>query len=784
MKHAHPFVPLLVALLAATAQAAVAPYTLGWWAHGLRAEPVDGQRLFYIQTSHYRAAFDVNHATLTGLDAVQDPLPYGDAVAQSQAPFDALPAAALQSAITLDGTTYTCIRAAAKTDDHTNYPVRLIEGGQFLHHIDILGLEFADADGKRLDVDARLEIAAWPQLWHAALIVTPINATGDAQLTLTCTRDGQAAIRSEEKVTLRAGRAASVRLTWRSPDAPGPLDDLTATDPRAENAPLPNHLDPILGAHVVELPARQWPMAEDLDRLDRYPVTLRNATDTAQTYPLVFSMEGPFQGVTGLCPMLRDAQGNPTGIPVQISKNWHRQPDQRLRYEGPWFHGITEITVPAGETWTGEFAITYARWGGVPAASHAQLCLIGWGGNQRWDQAAIGSFGESICYDPNIGLNRSMIDDVRPLMVRSMNDGQWEWDHNVGGGDFLVYFDPAGARQYLAPIRTAYLSQGPNLTDVVYAGQSADGKIDARIEVFTPRTDDLNRAYHRIRYDVRETMPFSRLAFYQVGADHYNDHQFTTLSRGNADGLTETWEAKRGGKQYHRAPMAVEGESPWIALTGGIRPKTWDKGAWADRGLVVRNWQARLGGQDVPHPWFNTYGTENGPPSANAELVPPPGCTELLPGDFVEADLELLIVPQSAEDYYGPNAALRASLQEHGGSWQPIHRLAQANNAIVTAQLGTITRTLPVQIQVDASSQSAALTLTGGTGHYPLSFTGLHSATGYTLTINGAPVNQAVHGNDYWQTQFDPATHTYTQTYNVPLDGEPREKVITIQPKE
>ena len=59
-------------------------------------------------------------------------------------------------------------------------------------------------------------------------------------------------------------------------------------------------------------------------------------------------------------------------------------------------------------------------WGGVPAASHAQLCLIGWGWNQRWDQAAIGSWGESICYEPEGIQVRCMIDDVRPLMVWSM----------------------------------------------------------------------------------------------------------------------------------------------------------------------------------------------------------------------------------------------------------------------------------------------------------------------------------------------------------------------------
>lgn len=35
------------------------------------------------------------------------------------------------------------------------------------------------------------------------------------------------------------------------------------------------------------------------------------------------------------------------------------------------------------------FILAYARYGGVPAASPAQLSLIGWGHNQFWDGVAI-----------------------------------------------------------------------------------------------------------------------------------------------------------------------------------------------------------------------------------------------------------------------------------------------------------------------------------------------------------------------------------------------------------
>ena len=734
---------------------ALPAHTLGYtfvdWADGLHGHASDGQRLLHVETNHYAAVVDVNRAAIGKYGAVTDAPGYATAVVKNAARFAALPEIAMALTVEADGKRYTCVRAARNVADHANYPIRLIDGGRMLHRFDLLGLEFETPTGERLEGLGRLEASVWPErLW---LTVELPHAV---------------------KLTLRLGdverSVEGTRLTMAYPPADAEPPEVTVTDARAENAPCPVRFDDTFGATVVSLPARQWAMPENLDRLDQFPVIVENTSDHDQVYPIVFAFEESFQGITGLCPMLRDSEGNPTGIPVQISKNWHRLPEQRLLYEGPWFHGATEIPVAAGQTWKGEFSIAYARWGGVPAASHAQLCLIGWGGNQRWDQAAIGSFGESICYDPDVGLNRSHIDDVRPLMVRGMNDGQWEWTNNVGGGNFLMYADHRGKPLPLVGVRAAYLSQGPNLTRVIYAGETSDGKIRSRVEVATPRCNDVNRAYHRIRYDVDAATPFARLAFYQLGADGYNDHQFTTIARGNASGLVEEWTTERGGEHYLREAMPAEGEAPWIVLLGGIRPPQQQKGAWADRALVVRSWKARLGGHDAPLPHFASYGTENGVPSANAELAPPPGLTELLPCDYVEAEIELLVLPQSAEDYYGPNAALRAALAEHGGTWPLPCRFARDGALRIAMSKGTLMRSVPTEIEVEAATQSAECRIAGGVGYVPITFTGLKTPTGYALNADGEAVDQSVHGNDFWQvTPGDDGT--WRITYNLPRDG-------------
>ena len=68
-----------------------------------------------------------------------------------------------------------------------------------------------------------------------------------------------------------------------------------------------------------------------------------------------------------------------------------------------------------------------------------------------------------------------------------------------------------------------------------------------------------------------------------------------------------------------------------------------------------------------------------------------------------------------------------------------------------------------------------AVTIKGGVGYVPIRFEGLDSAHGYELyqRINGQDqkLDQGVHGNDFWQTDYDAQSKTYKITYNLPLDG-------------
>jgi hypothetical protein len=734
-------------------------YTFMWWAHGWR-----GAKVRCYQTGRYGLAMDTAAMRLLRFGTFDQTPGYAAAASLPNDVVLGLPDAFLEITVQVGAKTYRCASGA--------YP-RLIESGRFVQRSDVEGLAFKDDQGGALAAEGRFELVAWPDRLAAHVDIKPHAALSQARASLRFRAGAATVTRESPPGDWPTGQIQTIDAVLFGPPReaePGEVA-VTAWD-LTTKAAVPVRYDRVGGWFRVDVPSL-LPERTDIPQMDRLRVRAANPSASPRAVRLCFAKEDAVPGITGLVPMLRDAEGFPVGIPVQISKNWHRQAERRLRYEGPWLHAFSMLRLPARSQVELEFSLAYGFWGKVPLASHAQLCLVGWGVDQLWDQAAIGSWGESICYDPDVNLQRSLIDDVRPLMVRAMRskNGKWNWTNNVGGGDFLVYHDEQGTKQFLSRMRTAYLSQGPNLTDVVYSGTSADGRIAATLRVSTPRSDDVNRAYHRFRYDVLRPTKFSRLTFYQLGADNYNDHQFRKLARGNEQGLIEEWPAPQGGLRYHRVGIPCPGEVPWFSLH---EAKSGDPegGAWANRGLVIRSWKARLGGQDVP-PTAASYGTDNGVPSANVELTPPPEVRELLPGDYVEGFVELVVLPQFADDYYGPNENLRQSLKKQANTWQPVLRQAVGNNLRIAVDGGRLVQRYPPVVAL-VNARSVEVRITGGLGYVPLSFAGLDNWRGWELCRqqNGVwtRVDQSVFGNDFWQVDREEQSARYRITFNVPLD--------------
>ena len=772
-------------------------YVYGYYPDGWRAETSPAARnRFAIQTPIYalellgKAGMSLVGTSFSGVSAEKAARQFYTDIS------DQLNDAPLNIGVRIGNSQYTAIRLTSKPED-----LVIQRLGKFLAHIELRGFALLSDDSKTppFPIDTRLHIFAWPD--HARLIfeIRPEsdlkNITIFAADEITNRRQSMRLVDLDVRTQVRKELPGEVRIERNAETLTAGSSLYLAVGLYPEKALLnlssacivrAEGISPYTGPLEVQYDVRAgWQQIllgsnPDIWAMERVRVDVENPSDKPQTLHLVFSKRGGGFGITGMSPVLCDADGVPLGLPIQISKNWHVSP--------PWFDGITMLEVPPNSKHSFEFRLAYAEWGGVPAVSHAQLALEGWGTHQLWDECAIGSFGESITYDPDVNLNRSMIDDVRPLMVWGMGQSahqKWSWTHNVGGGDFLV-LEQEGKRQYLARQKTDYDMQGPVLTCVRYSGETPDGAIQSHITTQSWRSDDYVRGLYTLRYDVVKDLTFSRLAFFQLGADHYNTNLFTHISRGDLDGEKETWQPPMGGKQYSREGLALEGERPWFAITGNTKNpppfiKEGDRGAWADRGMIIHSWKARLNGEDVSIPHYSIYGTEDGKvPSAIVELSPPAGTTQLKKGDYVEALVEMAILPQSAENYYGPNEPLRAALKENGGTWRMVHREAKGTALRVRAENGEVISQWPVVVRAHRGTH-ATFTIEGGSGWVPVIVTGANTPgkPSLNLSVDGAPRPVSPSdGNDWWQTRWRPSTKSCDFIYTLELDTRTKEHVV------
>jgi hypothetical protein len=200
-----------------------------------------------------------------------------------------------------------------------------------------------------------------------------------------------------------------------------------------------------------------------------------------------------------------------------------------------------------------------------------------------------------------------------------------------------------------------------------------------------------------------------------------------------------------------------------------------DQGALGDKAFIVRAWNAKLGGKDCPMPCYSVFGAEDGWDGALVELSPPKDVDRLEKGDFVEAQIEFLVLPQKAEDYYGPNQNMVAALKANAEPWALTLREAVGANVSVEATIGQVEQTWPVRVTADKGEQ-AEFTVSGGVGYTPVTVCGAKANHGFTLYAKSddgtlAEVDQSsIVGHDWWQADFDAATQTWDITYTLPLD--------------
>lgn len=824
-------------------------YSYMWWKSGFN-NPAGGGQL-NIQTGYYGMAVNPSQGQITKLDSINELVTQTEAGTEDNSRIDGMSAVSMDYNVAIDGETYE-FSFVKKPDDNSSAYSRILETGRYMQRIDIMHLRYSQLS----DVLGRLEIAALPEYFSLEYSIFSDYEIANADLEFSVTLSEEyvhsEASGDNKVMTFFKDNGSGITFVMPNRDGWSIRAEGNTVYFRAESLAVPK--SEYTGFNVIVIPATQASLSNadiyygseqasvsavqiepregreqdvefdpkgyvaiSLNRmfsasgasfvsssnrnaLDRLKFTIENPTDENIRVPLQFYKDAPF-AVQGCSPFLRDAEtGEPIGVQVQLTKNWHdnaaiAEDDPLKFWSGIWFHGYTIIEVPASSSVTYEFTMTYANWGGVYASSHAQISLAGWGGNyQQWETSSIGAFSEAFCYDPETAHGRAFIDDIRPLNVDSMG-GKYGWTSCNGGGNFLYYNVNYNASMMMfQQVRTQFKKQGPNLTEVIYTGVTRDGKVKFEITANLPRTDDMARVYHTFKYTFLEDVTFDRMAFYQFGADDYNDNVWMTMAVGNDDGPAsftidgETFSGEFAlplsdteryyGSEDVMQRIDIEGEGLWFAYMGAQRQEH-KSGPDSNRALNVISYNAVLNGETYTKPSFNIRCTTNYNIQCNLiELCPPAAVGNTIEkGSTVEGVVEYLNLPVSKEAYYGPSEVMQSIPEEYFNTYRAAYYYVLGGKYTTEASIGEITKSVPITVKTVEGDVAAQITITGGISYVPITFTNVPSYSGYRLEKKEGEqwvmVDQSYNGNDYWQAWYDSDTATYELTFNVEHSGDP-----------
>lgn len=846
-------------------QPEIRDYAYSWWPEGTG---ISEKNKFFVQTGYYGMSFNGSNGMLDRLGVIKEEYSQTQIMSQDSSVINSLPEIKASSAASIDNISYTFTNIIQPAQYHT-INMRIIESGQYMQSFDTAAMIFADSSGKRTnDFIGRTEIKALPEYFALNYQLFAQKNFSNAALTysLQFSEEMTASPSSNgREMLLTAKNGSGLAVILPNPNASLSYDQASKTLTMTcsgitleqykfsgfsaiiipSNSPSQADIDNYNAIAGMEITARQIspregrevPVQFDADRgvwvidtnrmttakgtafaqernqnaCDRVLFTLKNNSSRTVTVPVMFEKSGTF-AVEGFGPVIRDADtGEPMGIPVQISKNWHpfdssvTQKEWYKGLDGSWYHGYTYLEVPANSSVTYEYMNAFNNWGTLKVASHAQLCLIGWPSNsthQVWQTSTIGSSGEAFCYDPDQTCGLAFINDVRGVGFDPYDSGQkYVWGANNGGGNFL-YYGKDGANTSgivgFKNVRVFYKNYAPNLAEIIFTGITKDDAVEFTLATYLGRTNDVSRATHSFEYRFIKDVSFERMAFYQLGADNHNSGRWHGITIGNDDGPIEyvidgvTYGAQAEIPVYDTAGyighngmqrLEVPGEGMWIAYTDSYKKINSDyfDSQNANRMLSLLEFEANLNGKSYSKPAFNLRSTQmfcgN---STLVELCPPAEAGNTIQaGSTVKGAVEYINLPISLSSYYFDSPVIKSIPEEEFNTWKLAYRYAIGDKTQASAQIGEILRQYPIAVKC-AQNQDvlAQITVKGGISYIPITFTGVPSYSGYRLEAlkdgQWEQIEQAYLGNDYWQTYYNAQDGSYELTFNVQHSGDPQ----------
>jgi hypothetical protein len=111
----------------------------------------------------------------------------------------------------------------------------------------------------------------------------------------------------------------------------------------------------------------------------------------------------------------------------------------------------------------------------------------------------------------------------------------------------------------------------------------------------------------------------------------------------------------------------------------------------------------------------------------------------------------------------------RNALAKYADTWRLVQREASGSMQ-AHVDSGSLLSKNPLTLSPNWRGK-AAVTLMNGVGFVPVIFTGIKNYRDFELRLDDQSLNQEVHGNDFWQTDYDEVKREWRVTCNIPRDG-------------
>ncbi|MHB0998572.1 MAG: hypothetical protein ACYC27_04940 [Armatimonadota bacterium] len=473
--------------------------------------------------------------------------------------------------------------------------------------------------------------------------------------------------------------------------------------------------------------------------------------------------------ITGTFPVLCDADRNPTGIPVQVSKKWDG--NTHPNYHETYMY----LPFDVKESQTYWYRIAYHMWGTKTLVGIPSLDLIDWPGVYGpWYETHIGS-SETVCY--------SMDDRILPLAedFRAQNGTQFQgnagscWFDNAGGASLtsLMINGEIQRMKRRAP-GLRWTSPGPCLAQQSWFEETFPDVAAARTTAayyFIPSMRN-TRIFYKYRTEFKERQKIADMKtdirLFTLNEENYSPVQVpSVISYLGKNGKIVDMKTDYTVNKWLCTGVPLSPNKPFVAghttITGAMDPKFYPAGV-NNNGFVVHSFSGKIGGKKIGMDKLCLSAFQRTDTKCVLNLTPNVDADEILPGDYVDLLIEMFT--WHPDD--GNTAAIEAE------------RLY--NPTTVKVNAGKKVSDFPAH--VEASNQLADFYVTGGIGFNAIRASGFKSHIPQLEELvnkEWVKVDQSVKGKDWWQTDYNPSDGTYTFTFAVPAPDKDTTKRYRIR---